>query len=131
MRHLFILIFLSLFPYFLFAQQPISLSIQKNETVNSRRLIEHYNKLRSLKSLPQIKHDSILDSVTNEVLSNDIKYRKSFNSFNEDAIRNLLFNKGIIDYKYDIMEISDNDTISAWLYLRDITGITLLPRNEP
>ncbi|GEM_PF-2303550 len=114
MRHLFILIFLSLFPYFLFAQQPISLSIQKNETDNSRRLIEYYNKLRSLKSLPQIKHDSLLDIVTNEVLSHDIKYRKSFNSFNEDSIRLLLYNKGIIDYKYELIEIANNDTISAY-----------------
>lgn len=114
MKHLFILIFLCVFPYFLFAQNPLDLSIQKNNIDNSKRLIEHYNKLRSLKSLPQIKHDSILDDVTNEVFSNELKYRKSFNSFNEDSIRFLLRNKGIIDYKYELIEMDDNDTISSF-----------------
>jgi len=114
MKHFFILIFLSVFPYFLFAQNPLDHSIQKNNTENSKRLIERYNKLRSLKSLPQIKHDSILDDVTNEVFANDIKYRESFNSFNEDSIRFLLYNKGIIDYKYELIEMADIDTISSF-----------------
>lgn len=107
MKHLFILIFLSFFPYFLFAQKP-------NDTENGKRIIEHFNKLRGLKSLPHIKYDSILDIVTNEVFSHDIKYRKSFNSFNEDSVRLLLYNKGIIDYKYELIETSDNDTISSF-----------------
>lgn len=108
------MIFLSVFPYFLIAQDSLDLSIQKNNIENSKRLIEHYNKLRSLKSLPPIKHDSILDDVTNEVLTPDIKYRKSFNSFNEDSIRFLLYNKGILDYKYELIEVADNDTISSF-----------------
>jgi hypothetical protein len=107
MKYLFVLLILSFFSCFLFAQKP-------NDTDNSKRLIERYNKLRSLKSLPQIKHDSILDIVTNEVFANDIKYRKSFNSFNEDSIRFLLYNKGIIDYKYALIETADNDTISSF-----------------
>ena len=114
MKQILILLFLSLLPYLIFAQKPISPSIQKNNTENSKRLIEHYNQLRSLKSLPQIKHDSILDIVTNEIFSNDIKYRKSINSFNEDSIRFLLYDKGIIDYKYELIEITDNDTISSF-----------------
>lgn len=113
MKHLFLLISLSLFSYFLFSQEPLSLSNQKNNTENSKRIIEHYNKLRSLKSLSPIKHDSILDDVTNEVFTHDMKYRKSFNSFNEDSIRFLLYDKGIIDYKYELIEMADNDTISS------------------
>jgi len=114
MKHLFILIYLSVFSYFPFAQNSLDLSIQKNNIDISKRLIENYNRLRSLKSLHQIKHDSILDDVTNEVFANDIKYRESFNSFNEDSIRYLLYNKGIIDYKYELIEIADNDTISSF-----------------
>lgn len=75
----------------------------------SKQLIKRYNKLRSSRSLPKIKRDSIIDDVTNEILL-DKKYRKSNNEFNEDSIRSLFYNRGVIDYKYEIKEILDKDT---------------------
>ena len=92
------------------AQKLSEISTQRD----SKQLIERYNKLRDFRSLPHIKHDSLLDVVSNEVLLNGNKYRKSFNSFIEDSIRWLFYNKGIIAYKYEINEVVNSDTSSIF-----------------
>lgn len=82
---------------------------QKNNRNRSVQLIERYNKLRSSRSLPIIKRDSLMDDVTNEILINK-KYRKSASEFNEDSIRSLFYDKGVMDYKFETKEILDKDT---------------------
>ncbi len=93
---------------------PLILFSQRNDTYNrSKQLIDRYNKIRIIKSLPIIQHDTILDDVTTEILLNK-KYRKSDNTFNEDSIRYLFYNSGVMDYKYEILEILDKDTSAVF-----------------
>lgn len=96
-------------PCILSSQNLLESSQNKDNRNRSKQLIERYNKLRSSSSLPEIKRDSVIDDVTNEIFL-DIKYRKSNNEFNEDSIRSLFYNRGVMDYKYEIKEIMDKDT---------------------
>jgi len=75
----------------------------------SKQLIERYNELRNNRSLPNINSDSIIDDAANEILI-DKRYRKLSNEFDEDSIRLLFFNKGVIDYKFEAKEFLDKDT---------------------
>lgn len=86
-------------------------SQQKDNHNQSKQLIERYNKFRSNRSLPN--GDSIIDNVTNEILL-DKRYRNSFNEFDEDSIRYLFYNKGVMDYKFETKEIHDNDTSTVF-----------------
>ena len=113
MKHLLFVILICLFPCFPFAQQDQS-ALMETTNSYSEQLINRFNKLRNLKSLPPLKHDSILDLVTNEILRHPAKYQKSFNSFYEDSIRFLLYNSGVIDYKYELLEVADKDTVSVF-----------------
>ena len=124
MRYLYILTIFYLSFHFLIAQNIQNTSIKQNNAFNSKRLIEYYNKIRKVKSLPEITHDSLLDIVSNEVILNDKKYRKSTNSFNEDSIRLLFYNKGVIDYKYELFEVADSDTVSAFVkfFMSDVSN---------
>lgn len=102
------ILILCLIPCILDAQSLMESSQQKNKN-RSVQLIERYNKLRSSRSLSIINRDSVIDDVTNEILL-DKKYRKSTSEFNEDSIRSLFYDKGVMDYKFEIKEISDKDT---------------------
>lgn len=89
-------------------------SQHKDMHSRSKQLTNYFNELRRIKYFPEIEHDSIIDNVTNKILLNDRKYRNSTNAFNEDSVRYLLFNEGIIDYKIEIKESLDKDTSSAF-----------------
>ena len=107
------LIILFLIPIILGAQIVKASTLQKRNQDISKYLIERYNKLRSKRNLSYIQHDTILDNVAMEIQSNR-KYRKSMNLFNENSIRFLLYNRGVIDYQYEIIEALDKDTASAY-----------------
>lgn len=81
----------------------------------SRMLIDRFNALRKVKNLQRIEHDTVLDNIAKILLTDKTKsYRKSTNVYNEDSVRLLFYNKGIIDYQYEIKEISDRDTASVF-----------------
>jgi len=105
-----ILIFISII---LSAQALKASTLQKRNQDISKQLIERYNKLRSKRSLPCIMRDSVIDDVTNEILF-DKRYRKSANEYNEDSIRFLFYNKGMMDYKFETKEILDKDTSAGF-----------------
>lgn len=93
-------------------------SVQSDFLVNhkqSKLLIDRFNTLRKLENLQRIEHDTVLDDIGKVLLTDKTKiYRKSTNVYNEDSVRLLLYNKGIIDYQYEIKEISDRDTASVF-----------------
>ncbi len=79
----------------------------------SKNLIDRYNKLRTLDNLPSTEHDTILDNVSKLLLTNKT-YKNSAGTYYEDSVRLLLYNNGIIDYQYEIQEISDKDTSAVF-----------------
>ncbi len=81
----------------------------------SKLLIDRFNALRKVENLQRIEHDTVLDDIGKILLTDKPKiYRKSTNVYNVDSVRLLLYNKGIIDYQYEIKEISDRDTASVF-----------------
>ena len=81
----------------------------------SKNLIDRFNTLRALDGLQSIEHDTILDNICKILLTDETKiYRKSAGVYDEDSVRLLLCEKGIIDYRYEIKEISDKDTVAVF-----------------
>lgn len=101
-----------------------SLSYQNQKSVPSDFLVNHkqsellidrFNALRQVENLQHIEHDTVLDDIGKVLLTDKTKiYRKSTNVYNEDSVRLLFYNKGIIDYQYEIKEMSDRDTASVF-----------------
>lgn len=87
-----------------------AISQEKVNHIQSKILIERYNKLRLQKNLNDIQHDTILDNNASILLINE-KYKKADNTFKIDSIHSLLYKSGIIDYQFEIVELSDNDTV--------------------
>lgn len=79
----------------------------------SKILIERFNRLREINKLNRIIQDTILDDICRTLVSN-WSYRNNDNSFKEDSVRKLLYEKGIIDYQYEIKEFSDKDTTAIF-----------------
>jgi len=103
---------------------PTDLSIDSKQ---SKNLIDRFNTLRSLENLPIIKHDTVLDNISRILLTDNRNnchllqqeyfpqsYRKSAGVYDEDSVRLLLYNSGIIDYQYEIQEIPDKDTADVF-----------------
>ena len=91
-------------------------STQTNLSANhkqSKNLIDRFNKFRALENLQSIEHDTILDNVS-KILLTDKTFKKSKGIYNEDSVRLLLYRSGIIDYQYEIQEISDKDTATVF-----------------
>jgi len=79
----------------------------------SKMLIDRYNILRTEKKLPIIIQDTILDSICKILITNN-QYKNRNNIFNEDSVRQLLYRNNIIDYQYEIKEISVSDTANTY-----------------
>lgn len=96
----------------LFNLQPLQSAKQRGIQSRSQQIIERYNRLRIKRSIPVVYHEPLLDDIAMKILSNK-KFRKSLNGYNEEAIREILYKYGIIDYQYEIMEFPDKDMTSA------------------
>ena len=64
-------------------------------------------------NLESIEQDTVLDNISKILLTNKA-YKNSAGVYNEDSIRSLLYRNGIIDYQYEIQEISNKDTVSVF-----------------
>ena len=93
----------------------------------SKNLIDRFNTLRAMDNLESIKHDTILDNICKILLTDNRNncnlvlkeyfpqsYRKSAGVYDEDSVRLLLYNSGIIDYQYEIQEVSNKDTANVF-----------------
>jgi hypothetical protein len=114
MKNYFFIICLSLLSTNIISQDTLKNYEQKVIVNESKKLISKYNNLREKELLPKIEHDSILDMISNEVLINTKKYKNAYNSIIEDSLRYLLYNNGVLDYKYEIFELSKNDSLSSF-----------------
>jgi hypothetical protein len=117
-KHILIVIFLALMTGY-----NIILSQDNNDVTSdlsidskqSKNLIDRYNSLRTSKGLPSIKHDTVLDNICKALLTDETKtFRKSADVYDEASVRLFLCENGILDYQYEIKEISDNDTTSIF-----------------
>jgi len=75
--------------------------------------IDSVNTLHPTDNLESIEQDTVLDKISKILLTNK-SYKNSAGVYNEDSIRSLLYRSGIIDYQYEIQEISDKDTVSVF-----------------
>jgi hypothetical protein len=115
MRNFTYLLILLLIPYINRAQEPATQKIKEESQNLSDQLINRYNKIRESRSLPLIRHDSLLDRIAEEIQSHSNEYKNPLlGSFSEEAIRKLFYEQGVIDYKYEIIEAKDKDTISVF-----------------
>jgi len=110
-KKIFGFILLILFPCFLNIQ-PQLVAQQRDNHSCSKQIIERYNLQRIKRFIPIIQHDTLLDNITGEIQSNK-KFRKSLNVYSEESIREMLYENGIIDYQYEILEFPDKDMTSA------------------
>ena len=79
----------------------------------SKKLIDRFNMLRAMDNLESIEQDTILDNISKILLTNKT-YKNSAGVYNEDSVRSLLYRNGIIDYQYEIQEVSDKDTATVF-----------------
>ena len=103
--------------------QPQLVAQQRDNHSRSNQIIERYNRLRIKRSIPAIQQDTLLDNIARKIQSNK-KFRKSLNVYNEESIREMLYENGIIDYQYEILEFTDKDMTSACttFLLNDLSG---------
>jgi len=79
----------------------------------SKLLIKRYNKVRQAKKMNDIIQDTALDNICRKLIK-DKSYRNIDNTFKEDSIRSLLYESGLIDYQYEIKEVTDKDTTATF-----------------
>ena len=103
--------------------QPQLLAQQRDNHSRSKQIIERYNRLRIKKSIPVIQQDTLLDNIAGEIQSNK-KFRKSLNVYSEEFVREMLYENGIIDYQYEVLEFPEKDMTSAYttFFLNDVSG---------
>ena len=94
----------------------------------SKKLIDRFNTLRAKDNLESIQQDTVLDNICKILLTDNRNnsqlvllqehfpqsYRKSTGVYDEDSVRFLLRECGIIDYHYEIQEASDKDTAAVF-----------------
>lgn len=113
----FVFVALSVFAFFCNAES-ISNS-DKNMTDNivnhqqSKLLIDRFNKIRQAKKMNEIVQDTTLDNICRTLITNKT-YRNLDNTFNENSVRHLLYENGVIDYQYEINEVPDKDTTAIF-----------------
>ena len=98
-----------------------NVSIQHNSYITDNRKqntnpIDSVNTLcamDNLESIESIEQDTVLNNISKILLTNKT-YKNSAGVYNEDSIRSLLYRSGIIDYQYEIQEVSDKDTASVF-----------------
>ena len=78
----------------------------------SKNLIDRFNKLRTLENLQNIEYDSVLVNV-GKILLTDKTFKNSTGVYDEDSVRLLFYTSGIIDYQYEIQEMSNKDTATV------------------
>ena len=79
----------------------------------SKNLIDRFNKLRALENLQNIEYDSVLVNV-GKILLTDKTFKNSMGVYDEDSVRLLFYTNGIIDYQYEIQEMSNKDTATVF-----------------
>lgn len=91
----------------------INMADNRDHHLQSKFLIDRYNKKRQEKKMNNIVQDTTLDNICRTLITNRT-YRNTDNTFKEDSIRNLIFEGGLIDYQYEIKEVSDKDTTATF-----------------
>jgi len=118
-KYIFIIILLSVMTGYnsLLSQDNNSVATDLSmDSKRSKNLINRFNTLRASEGLPSIEHDTVLANIGKILLTDETKtFRKSEGVYDEDSVRLLLlYEKGIIDYQYEIKEISDKDTAAVF-----------------
>lgn len=113
----FVIVALGAFAFFCNAESisnsKINIADNRDHHQQSKILIERYNKIRQVKKMKTIVQDTTLDNICRTIVFNK-NNRNIDNSFNEDSIRNSLYEGGIIDYQFEIKEVSDKDTTATF-----------------
>ena len=77
------------------------------EHKRSENLIDKFNTLRILEGLPSIRHDTVLDNISKILLIDETRsFKKAQDVYNEDSVRLLLYEKGIIS----VRDITESET---------------------
>ena len=88
--------------------------LQNYEFAKSKDLVARFNKQRELKSLAPVKSDTLLDNLAFEILKHNLEFNCRTCKYSEEEIRKLFYEKGVIDYQYEINEFKDADTTSGF-----------------
>lgn len=75
----------------------------------SQLLVDRINATRQENGIPLLYHDTILDNICRFLVTNKSYIQKN-GTFREDSVRQLFYEKGIIDYQFSINVVPDKDT---------------------